>query len=126
MHPNAAQPPEPVAIVSITENWCSNMAVHAGQWRITVSFEHPMATLFSNFTPTLGHSRLRWFGCAWLFWLLLNTSALAAPREVRVGVYQNEPKIFMGSDGQPSGILGELLVEMAKREGWTLRPVRCE
>jgi len=41
-------------------------------------------------------------------------------------VYQNEPKIFMGSDGQPSGILGELLVEMAKREGWTLRPVRCE
>jgi len=61
-----------------------------------------------------------------LLGLLLATTALAAPREVRVGVYQNEPKIFMGADGQPSGILGELLVEMAKREGWTLRPVRCE
>jgi ABC-type amino acid transport substrate-binding protein len=58
--------------------------------------------------------------------LLWATGALANPREVRVGVYQNEPKIFMGADGQPSGILGDLLVEIAKHEDWTLRPVRCE
>ncbi|HPW30186.1 MAG TPA: EAL domain-containing protein [Rhodoferax sp.] len=51
---------------------------------------------------------------------------LAAPREVRVGVYENEPKIFMGSNGQPSGILGDLLAEMAQREQWKLVPVQCE
>jgi diguanylate cyclase (GGDEF)-like protein/PAS domain S-box-containing protein len=48
------------------------------------------------------------------------------PREVRVGVYQNEPKIFLAETGQPTGILGDLLVEIGQREGWTLRAVPCE
>jgi ABC-type amino acid transport substrate-binding protein len=59
---------------------------------------------------------------------LCSLALLAAPtlaREVRVGVYQNEPKIFMGADGQPSGILGDLLVAMARLEGWTIKPVPC-
>jgi diguanylate cyclase (GGDEF)-like protein/PAS domain S-box-containing protein len=59
-------------------------------------------------------------------WALVGSDLCAAEREIRVGVYQNEPKIFMGSDGQPSGILGDLLVEIARQEDWTLRPVRCE
>lgn len=50
----------------------------------------------------------------------------AAAREVRVGVYANEPKILRGENGQPSGILGDLLQEIARREGWTLRTVNCE
>jgi diguanylate cyclase (GGDEF)-like protein/PAS domain S-box-containing protein len=50
----------------------------------------------------------------------------AAPREVTVGVYENEPKIFRGANGQPSGILGDLLTEMAHRENWKLIPVQCE
>jgi ABC-type amino acid transport substrate-binding protein len=62
-----------------------------------------------------------------LCWLtLLGPANLAQAREVRVGVYQNEPKIFMGPDGQPSGILGDLLVTMARMEGWTLKLVPCE
>jgi len=52
--------------------------------------------------------------------------ALAAPREVRVGVYENPPKIALGNDGQPSGILGDLLQEIARQEGWTLRSVPCQ
>ncbi|WP_461504378.1 EAL domain-containing protein [Rhodoferax sp.] len=66
----------------------------------------------------------RWLTLCWL--VLLVAPNLAQAREVRVGVYQNEPKIFMGADGQPSGILGDLLVAMARREGWTLTPVPCE
>jgi diguanylate cyclase (GGDEF)-like protein/PAS domain S-box-containing protein len=59
--------------------------------------------------------------------ILTTASAIAAqPREVRVGVYQNAPKIFMDSQGQPSGILGDLLVEIARDEGWTLRAQACE
>ncbi|MBU3900567.1 MAG: EAL domain-containing protein [Gammaproteobacteria bacterium] len=56
----------------------------------------------------------------------LGAASLAQAREVRVGVYQNEPKIFMGADGQPGGILGDLLVAMARLEGWTLTSVPCE
>lgn len=50
----------------------------------------------------------------------------AAPRVVRVGVYENPPKLLAGPQGQPSGILGDLLGEMARLEGWTLEPVRCD
>lgn len=34
---------------------------------------------------------------------------------MRVGVYQNSPKIEMSVDGRPSGILGEMLAEIAAR-----------
>src|SRR3990167_4633688 len=50
----------------------------------------------------------------------------AQPREVRVGVYANEPKILLGQNGQISGILGELLGEIARRENWRLIAVPCD
>jgi len=89
----------------------------------------PYETLFGMhfFRPALNKAKTCW---QWRRCIALLTccaaAAFAQAREVRVGVYQNEPKIFMGADGQPSGILGELLVEIARHEGWTLRPVRCE
>ena len=68
----------------------------------------------------------------WLVWCWLAlTPALAWAQSadtpvVRVGVYDNPPKIFMGSDQQPTGIFGDLLREVAQQEGWTLQAVRCE
>src|SRR3990167_10641459 len=50
----------------------------------------------------------------------------AQSRQVRVGVYANEPKILLGQDGKLSGILGELLNEIAQQEDWQLRPRPCE
>ena len=50
----------------------------------------------------------------------------AQTRDIRVGVYENEPKIFMGPGGRPSGILGDLLTEIALREHWKLSSVPCE
>lgn len=50
----------------------------------------------------------------------------AQSRTVRVGVYQNEPKIFMDENGHPSGIFIDLLEEIAVQEGWTLIYVPCE
>ncbi|MEQ8514904.1 MAG: EAL domain-containing protein [Chromatocurvus sp.] len=55
--------------------------------------------------------------------LALPTSTAAEP--VRVGIYANEPKLMLGPQGQPSGILGELLQAMAEREQWQLTPVSC-
>ena len=57
---------------------------------------------------------------------LTTAAVLAAPRQVRVGVYDNPPKIQAGPQGQPSGILGDLLVEVGRQEQWTIEPVACE
>ncbi|KAB2921205.1 MAG: PAS domain S-box protein [Dechloromonas sp.] len=46
-------------------------------------------------------------------------------RELRVGVYPNEPKLQLDAQGQASGILGDLLGEIARREGWSLQAVPC-
>jgi len=77
------------------------------------------------------------FRCHWLCLALLLLGggvaqaavalpAETAPRVVRVGVYANAPKIFLGDDGQPSGIFGDLLTAIAQREQWQLKPVKCE
>lgn len=57
---------------------------------------------------------------------LLLTATAKASHEVRVGVYQNPPKLFFSERNEPRGILIELLQEIASREGWTLTFVPCE
>jgi diguanylate cyclase (GGDEF)-like protein/PAS domain S-box-containing protein len=58
-------------------------------------------------------------------WLLcLPVSSMA--REVRVGVYANEPKLFLDQNGKLSGIFGELLSEIARQEDWQLTPAPCD
>jgi len=47
-------------------------------------------------------------------------------REVVVGVYPNAPKIDAAADGTPSGIFGELLLEIAKDQPWQLKTVQCD
>jgi signal transduction histidine kinase len=42
---------------------------------------------------------------------------------VTVGVYENAPKIFTAESGQPAGIFIDIIEDIAKREGWTLRYV---
>ncbi|HRK39230.1 MAG TPA: EAL domain-containing protein [Burkholderiaceae bacterium] len=45
---------------------------------------------------------------------------------VRVGVYENPPKIFMGADGLPDGIFGQMTRELARVGGWQIKSVPCE
>ena len=42
---------------------------------------------------------------------------------VRVGVYENEPKVYTGENGQPAGIFIDLIEAIADEEGWTLEYV---
>lgn len=51
---------------------------------------------------------------------------LGATKPVRVGIYQNSPKVFLDAGGKPSGFFGELIQEIGQREGWTLQFVSCE
>ena len=39
---------------------------------------------------------------------------------LRVGVYENSPKIFMSESGRPAGIFMDVLEVIAEEEGWTL------
>ena len=50
----------------------------------------------------------------------------AAGRTVRVGVYQNEPKIYMDAGGHASGIYIDLLEKISAEAGWSLVYVPCE
>ena len=61
--------------------------------------------------------------------LLLTTWVQAAntpARTVRVGVYENAPKLLLGQGGKPSGILGDVLMAMAAQEHWNVVAVPCE
>jgi PAS domain S-box-containing protein len=51
-------------------------------------------------------------------------SARAGDRIVKVGVYENAPKIFVSESGQPSGIFIDIIEYIAKSEGWRLHYVR--
>ncbi len=54
-------------------------------------------------------------------------SAVAFPAladvEVRVGVYDNPPKVYVDDAGVPRGLFPELVDAIAAREGWTIRYV---
>ncbi|MFN3580943.1 MAG: EAL domain-containing protein [Pseudomonas sp.] len=49
-----------------------------------------------------------------------------ASNPLHVGIYHNPPKLMMDEKGQPSGILGELLLHVAENENWELIPVPCD
>ena len=44
-------------------------------------------------------------------------------RDVKVGLYENAPKIFTSESGKPSGIFIDVLESIAKTEGWRLQYV---
>nr|MDK2850852.1 hypothetical protein [Candidatus Cloacimonadota bacterium] len=53
--------------------------------------------------------------------LILAISQLSAfDRLIRVGVYQNPPKIFVDDHGKPAGIFVDIITEIAQREDWEL------
>jgi PAS domain S-box-containing protein len=68
------------------------------------------------------------FLCAILLLMVAFSAGLvhAQSRIVRVGVYQNEPKIFTDSSGKASGFFIQLLEKIATQEGWSLVYVQCE
>ncbi|MFH1740006.1 MAG: transporter substrate-binding domain-containing protein, partial [bacterium] len=54
--------------------------------------------------------------------MVLFLTGLASPpceaAPIRVGVYQNEPKVFVGDDGTFKGIYPDILKSIASKEGW--------
>ncbi len=58
--------------------------------------------------------------------LFLTTLYADAPKELRVGIYDNAPKIFVDANGNPSGFFAEILDDIAKKENWSLTYKKCQ
>jgi serine phosphatase RsbU (regulator of sigma subunit)/anti-sigma regulatory factor (Ser/Thr protein kinase) len=65
---------------------------------------------------------VRWLLAALLFLAASPVSAQTA-RAVRVGTYANEPLVFRDAGGAPQGVYIDLLDEIARKQGWSLRYV---
>ncbi len=61
-----------------------------------------------------------------LLLLLVLAQAGQGGQVIDVGIYQNEPKIFVNAQGQPDGFFVELLGKIAAAEGWTLNYLPCK
>ena len=53
----------------------------------------------------------------------ISAYANAGDRVVKVGVYENAPKIFTSESGKPAGIFIDIIEHIAKNEGWRLQYV---
>ena len=116
--------------VHITENyhrpkhWLARWGWNAVAWLVSLS----LAT--AGVIRRCAEGRRAWVYnlCAAMFLMLAFSSGVVVEqsRTVRVGVYQNKPKIFIDENGRASGIFIELLDEIAAQEGWTLVYVPCE
>jgi PAS domain S-box-containing protein len=78
-----------------------------------------------NHSDTTFHGRLfLTLSMVLLTLLYLGTlSARAGNQIMKVGVYENAPKIFISESGQPSGIFIDIIEQIAKSEGWNLHYV---
>lgn len=56
--------------------------------------------------------------------LFASTPPVSA-REVRVGIYDNPPKIYQDAQGNPTGLLIDLLQDIARDTDWTLTYENC-
>jgi two-component system, NarL family, sensor histidine kinase EvgS len=63
--------------------------------------------------------------CAILFIALLLMTFAARADALRVGVYENPPKVFTNIDGRVVGIFPEILESIADREGWQIDWLPC-
>lgn len=55
-----------------------------------------------------------------ILFFLIFVSVPTSATSLRVGIYQNSPKVFIDSNGKVTGMLVEIVEEIAHREGWEI------
>jgi len=76
--------------------------------------------------PVAARAPRLWLALLSVWLAVVPAIAPAAQRLVRVGLYENEPKVYTDSTGRPAGLFVELLDAIARAEDWQLHYVRCE
>ncbi|MBN1445231.1 MAG: transporter substrate-binding domain-containing protein [Candidatus Omnitrophica bacterium] len=56
--------------------------------------------------------------------IFLSSNTVRAEQAVRVGVYQNSPKVSISESGRAEGIFIDIIEAIAEEEGWSLKYVR--
>ncbi len=64
--------------------------------------------------------------CAALLFAFSFGAAQATDTTIRVGIYENPPKIFHSKHGRPTGFFVDILDAIAQKEHWKLNYVSCE
>ncbi|GAB1393296.1 hypothetical protein MASR1M60_14590 [Rhodocyclaceae bacterium] len=59
-------------------------------------------------------------------WFVMPLETRGPQREVRIGLYENAPKIYTAANGKPAGLFVELIETIARSEGWRLRYESCQ
>ncbi|HUC90060.1 MAG TPA: transporter substrate-binding domain-containing protein [Patescibacteria group bacterium] len=63
------------------------------------------------------------FATTALFMLSSGASAGAKAQTVKVGVYDNPPKIYLDKTGKPQGLYADIVNAIAAKEGWNVEYV---
>src|SRR6056297_2805937 len=56
--------------------------------------------------------------------ITMGVEKLPAADTLKVGIYQNEPKVYTNQNGQPAGIFVDLLNEISTEEGWQIEYIQ--
>lgn len=70
--------------------------------------------------------RAGWSVFILLLILLATTPVVQAQQTLKVGLYENPPKIFSNSQGKASGLFVEILNAIASRENWQVEYIHCD
>ncbi|MFH1048025.1 MAG: ATP-binding protein [Patescibacteria group bacterium] len=73
-----------------------------------------LKTLFATFSLCLAF---------FIFFPIFSASAATQPTVIRVGIYDNRPKIWQDENGTPQGLFPDVLNAIAEKEGWQLQYV---
>ncbi|MFQ3574414.1 MAG: transporter substrate-binding domain-containing protein [Thermodesulfovibrionales bacterium] len=57
--------------------------------------------------------------------IILGPCCVLAQETIKVGVYDNAPKIFMSKSGRAEGIFIDIIEYIAKKEGWRIQYLYC-
>lgn len=60
-----------------------------------------------------------------LAWLIGSTAEGQGGSKVRVGIYQNAPKLHIDDAGKPAGLFVDLIQLIARDQGWRIEYVEC-
>ena len=70
-----------------------------------------------------------WIHFALIFFCLLFVQFIPVHSEnqtIRVGIYDNEPKIFTDANGNPDGFFVDILTDIAYKQDWSINYISCE
>jgi PAS domain S-box-containing protein len=62
-----------------------------------------------------------WMAAILLVFMFVCSPLVAEPAVITVGVYEQEPKVYLNKDNQPAGFFVELIEEIGRVEGWKIK-----